>query len=99
MTKRRRKLGIQERIFNGAGKKKLKPWLEILAKKFGRLCVKCKTTKRLTVNHKIPRYIGGKDEESNLEIMCLSCNVKTFHELRKTALMFYFEKQDNPIKL
>ena len=88
----RRRLGIPARVFNrnGKGRQKLNIWLEKLAKEYGKFCVECGNDKRLTVNHKMPRCVGGKTEKSNLEIMCLSCNVKTFHELTKKALKFYF---------
>lgn len=40
------------------------------------LCVKCGSYDKLTADHIIPLSKGGKSEYSNLQIMCLSCNMK-----------------------
>ena len=91
----RRRRGVKPRILTGKykGKPHLRRWLEKLADKYGRFCVKCKTIERLSVNHRIPLCVGGKTEENNLEIMCLRCNVKTYHELTQLALKAYFNKE------
>ena len=60
----------------------------------GTVCKKCGTTERLTLQHKIPRCIGGLGtnyNDDNLEILCLPCNIKDYQELVKKALKFYFE--------
>jgi len=30
----------------------------------------------LSIDHKIPRYFGGKSEIDNLQVLCVPCNVK-----------------------
>lgn len=39
-------------------------------------CVKCKTTKNLTIDHIIPLSKGGLDLVPNFQTMCKSCNIK-----------------------
>lgn len=40
----------------------------------GRKCVKCGSTKKLTLDHIIPVAKGGEDNENNIQILCKSCN-------------------------
>jgi 5-methylcytosine-specific restriction endonuclease McrA len=35
--------------------------------------------------------IGGGNEETNLEVLCVSCNSKEYHLLVKKALKEYFK--------
>lgn len=37
-------------------------------------CVVCGATENLTVDHIIPLAKGGNNSESNLQVMCKSCN-------------------------
>ena len=37
-------------------------------------CKYCKNTENLTIDHKIPTAIGGKDVISNLQCLCKRCN-------------------------
>ncbi|CAB4142192.1 HNHc domain containing protein [uncultured Caudovirales phage] len=37
-------------------------------------CQKCGTEENLTVDHIVPRVLGGSDAMSNLEVLCQSCN-------------------------
>jgi 5-methylcytosine-specific restriction endonuclease McrA len=37
-------------------------------------CQKCGTEENLTVDHIVPRVLGGSDSMSNLEVLCQSCN-------------------------
>jgi len=39
-------------------------------------CKYCKTTKDLTVDHKVPVSLGGTNEDSNLQCLCSRCNSK-----------------------
>lgn len=41
----------------------------------GHRCVRCGTTERLTLDHIYPWSKGGSDDESNLQTMCLTCNI------------------------
>lgn len=37
-------------------------------------CVKCGSTENLTLDHVIPRVLGGKDWLKNLQTLCKPCN-------------------------
>jgi len=64
--------------------------LEKIAKRDGRFCAECGATEDLTVNHIIPFCVGGKTVEENLNILCRSCNIKSYQRLVKKALKSYF---------
>lgn len=74
---------------------KRKLWLKRLSDRDGAKCRKCGTKNNLTIEHKIPRCIGGKWTLENLEILCLKCNLSEYHALVKKALTLYFKK--NPM--
>ena len=40
----------------------------------GKKCRNCKATKNLTVDHIIPLSLGGTNNDSNLQVLCSSCN-------------------------
>ena len=37
-------------------------------------CQMCGTEERLSVDHIVPRTLGGDDNPSNLQVLCSSCN-------------------------
>lgn len=37
-------------------------------------CQMCGTEERLSVDHIVPRHLGGDDNLSNLQVLCSSCN-------------------------
>ncbi len=37
-------------------------------------CKKCGSKERLTIDHKIPKRWGGRDNKENLQILCERCN-------------------------
>jgi 5-methylcytosine-specific restriction endonuclease McrA len=37
-------------------------------------CQRCGTEDNLSVDHIVPRNLGGSDSLSNLEVLCASCN-------------------------
>ena len=37
-------------------------------------CQRCGTEERLTVDHIVPRVLGGDDNPSNLQVLCSRCN-------------------------
>jgi 5-methylcytosine-specific restriction endonuclease McrA len=37
-------------------------------------CQRCGTEDNLSVDHIVPRKLGGDDSLSNLEVLCASCN-------------------------
>jgi len=43
-------------------------------KKYKHTCVYCGATKNLTIDHIRPVSKGGKDNFSNLQVLCKSCN-------------------------
>jgi 5-methylcytosine-specific restriction endonuclease McrA len=45
-----------------------------LYRKYGRQCVKCHSTKHLTIDHILPISKGGESVLKNLQILCRSCN-------------------------
>ena len=59
----------------------------------GHKCKICKTTKNLTINHKIPVCVGGSDDISNLEVLCMNCNILEYNRIVKEALKEYFDKR------
>ena len=87
---------LQEKITNGWIRQKkeagisYRTWLDRIIKRDGKKCRKCGTSESLTLNHKIPRCIGGEYSYENLEILCRVCNIKDYHSLVKKALKSYF---------
>jgi len=37
-------------------------------------CQMCGTEERLSVDHIVPRHLGGDDNPNNLQVLCSSCN-------------------------
>jgi 5-methylcytosine-specific restriction endonuclease McrA len=68
-------------------------WLNKIAKRDGMVCKGCGATENLTINHIMPRCVGGKYSYSNLEILCQECNIKEYHKIVKKALKLYFSGQ------
>ena len=66
------------------------PFRSELIKELGNVCRLCGTIEKLTLNHIVPVSAGGTHEKSNLEVLCMSCNIKEFHTLYKIALRHYF---------
>lgn len=52
------------------------PSFDLLMERDGRACRYCRATKRLSVDHVVPRKQGGSDDPENLVIACLSCNCR-----------------------
>lgn len=55
---RRSKITARARVFNRDGNK----------------CLKCGSTKRLTIDHILPLSLGGSNKQFNLQTLCRSCN-------------------------
>lgn len=70
-----------------------KKWMKRIKDRDGAVCARCGSKDNLTLQHKIPKCIGGKYSYDNLEILCLKCNMNDYHELVKKALKFYFDNQ------
>lgn len=54
-------------------------------------CTKCGSFENLTVDHVVPKSLGGKDFLKNLQTLCASCNqqkantVKQYSRHKRTA--------------
>lgn len=55
-------------------------------------CRSCGSKENLTVNHIVPKCIGGGDEKENLEVLCNSCNSVEYHKIVIKALRQYFKE-------
>jgi len=51
-------------------------------------CQMCGTEERLSVDHIVPRHLGGDDNPSNLQVLCSSCNSSKGHPIFAQALPF-----------
>lgn len=63
------------RIYSGIGKYTPDQWKQ-LCDWFGNVCLCCKATKKLSVDHVIPLVKGGRNDIANLQCLCLTCNKK-----------------------
>ena len=50
-------------------------WLDLCAK-YGNICLCCKESKPLTVDHVIPLALGGLNDITNIQPLCIDCNMK-----------------------
>lgn len=57
----------------GSGKVKPKVRARVY-KRDGHRCVKCGATRKLTIDHIVPKSRGGGNGEHNLQTMCRPCN-------------------------
>nr|WP_295662232.1 HNH endonuclease signature motif containing protein [Polymorphobacter sp.] len=55
-----------------------------------RVCAYCGSVERLTLDHVIPRILGGSDDGANLVPACRSCNSSK----GSTDLLFWCEQRD-----
>lgn len=57
---------------------KSRKWVEkirpVVLDLFDYMCVQCGSGEDLTVDHIIPRALGGEDKLDNLRVLCRSCN-------------------------
>jgi 5-methylcytosine-specific restriction endonuclease McrA len=58
-------------------KRKLKDeWTEVICNYFENECIYCGSSAKLRIHHIIPRFLGGKNVLSNLELVCFRCHCK-----------------------
>ena len=89
----RDKVRIARRKYNKEhSRQQKKVWFERISKRDGAQCKLCGSKTRLTLQHKRPASIGGRYSYDNLEILCLPCNIKDYHQLVKLALKHYFDQ-------
>ncbi len=55
---------------------KMRPGRGLIYKRDGHKCQYCGATRKLTIDHVIPRCKGGDDSWENLVVACSSCNTK-----------------------
>lgn len=63
------------RLQHNGGSHTKREWHD-LCKKYGYLCLCCGERKTLTEDHVIPIYLGGTDDISNIQPLCMKCNMK-----------------------
>ena len=60
----------------------MKPYREELERKYGKKCVQCGTSERLTVDHINPIALGGSETDiHNMQLLCTQCNSLKDREL------------------
>jgi 5-methylcytosine-specific restriction endonuclease McrA len=59
------------RIYESRTQGKLRGWWKEHSKNG---CLKCGTFEKLCIDHIIPRSLGGSDDISNLQVLCIRCN-------------------------
>ena len=64
-----------------------KPSRSLIYKRDNHTCQYCGSTKKLTIDHVIPRSRGGKDTWENMVIACSSCNTKKGDQLLEHTKM------------
>lgn len=59
---------------NTSGAARLRKTKEFLIERDGPYCRYCGTSETLTIDHVIPRCMGGTGRRENLQILCAPCN-------------------------
>jgi 5-methylcytosine-specific restriction endonuclease McrA len=54
----------------------IKPSRNLIYKRDGHKCQYCGSTRRLTIDHVIPKSRGGEDTWENMVVACSSCNTR-----------------------
>lgn len=65
-----------------------------ILKKYNYQCVYCGAKDRLEIDHIIPLSGGGRHDEDNMQVLCISCNRKKGRNLDLTYFDKYFKKGD-----
>ncbi|MFZ2151782.1 MAG: HNH endonuclease [Minisyncoccia bacterium] len=73
-------LNRHKRVRKNGGIHTLEEW-ELLKQKYGQRCAHCKEVKKLTRDHIIPVSKGGKNDISNIQPLCQSCNSRKFNHI------------------
>lgn len=60
---------------------RIRPSRDMIYKRDKNKCQYCGATKRLTIDHVIPKSRGGEDTWENLVVACSSCNTKKANKL------------------
>jgi len=73
-------------------------YINIIPKK---KCAYCKSRENLTIDHKIPVSLGGKNEAKNLQCLCERCNEmksSMTHNQVKNIFKWFLQIQEDRIK-
>ena len=62
------------RLRSAPGKIVIRQW-RTLCNWFGNICVACSRSEKLTLDHVIPLVKGGSNDISNIQPLCLACNL------------------------
>ena len=73
-----------------------KPSRSMIYKRDNNTCMYCGSTRRLTIDHVIPRCKGGDDSWENLTVACSSCNTKKGNTLLEQTNMKLIRKPRPP---
>lgn len=73
-----------------------KPSRAMIYKRDNNTCMYCGSTRRLTIDHVIPRCKGGDDSWENLTVACSSCNTKKGDKLLEHTNMKLIRKPQAP---
>ena len=73
-----------------------KPSRAMIYKRDNNTCMYCGSTRRLTIDHVIPRCKGGDDSWENLTVACSSCNTKKGDKLLEHTNMKLIRKPRAP---
>jgi 5-methylcytosine-specific restriction endonuclease McrA len=68
----------------------------MIYKRDNNTCMYCGSTRRLTIDHVIPRCKGGDDSWENLTVACSSCNTKKGDKLLEHTNMKLIRKPQAP---
>jgi hypothetical protein len=73
-----------------------KPSRSMIYKRDGYKCQYCNQTRRLTIDHVIPKSKGGGESFNNLVVACSSCNTKKGNKLLEHTNMKLLRKPRAP---
>lgn len=73
---------MMKRLRQTAPYRRLRKWLIDKYK----ICQKCRSLDRLTIDHIIPMSIGGTHDINNVQLLCLSCNSRKKQKIEKYEL-------------
>jgi hypothetical protein len=73
-----------------------KPSRSMIYKRDGYRCQYCNVSRRLTIDHVIPKSKGGDDSYNNLVVACSSCNTKKGDKLLEHTNMKLLRKPRAP---